>query len=233
MAKSKRQRRGPNEFDQLIKKLIDVRKQKDPTFSIRKMAAEIGVSHVFLVNALNGKGQLPVEYFDRIVRVLQVDSFTERRLVHSFLRVNLKDLTSKSASIKKFSKATRSDFSAFGEPEPSIPPSDSDLAVDQILAEKLSLFSPWYIPVLLDLVATENFSDEPSWMARRLGITKYEAEYAWRFLKDKKLVQLNPQGCWQKTNRNLHQPTNTKLATRQVRDSAIPGTAFYVMEMAH
>ncbi|MGZ5280577.1 MAG: DUF4423 domain-containing protein, partial [Pseudobdellovibrionaceae bacterium] len=63
---------------------------------------------------------------------------------------------------------------------------------------QFSSVSNWYHLAILELTAIQGFSDEPSWIAKRLGIHQKEAELAIHALKEKKLIVQNESGEWKK-----------------------------------
>lgn len=172
------------------------RKQKrNAKYSLRLLATQLGLSHSFLSQVLAEKKSFPIERIDDLIAVLELDEFAERRLIEGLVEDQYGHWKLKSKAVSRFLKKTAHSASA--------PPR----VYDELPTDKLTLLSHWYHLALLDLLASADFQLNFQWIADRLNINSFEAQAAWMFLKENRLVE-EVDGRWKKSDRHLRLPVN-------------------------
>jgi len=77
---------------------------------------------------------------------------------------------------------------------------------EEVPTSQFHILSRWYYLSLLDLCTCKEFTDDPEWIAKRLGITPFEAKRAWQMLLQGRWVKRTETG-WTKSNKHLRFPT--------------------------
>lgn len=172
---------------------IHRKQKKNPKFSLRLMAKNLGLSHSFLSQVLSGKKQFPIDRIDSLIEVLELDDFAKRRLLENIIDSQIDDWKSKSKYLGDHLEL------AIQKTKPSV------RVYEEIPPSKMSLINPWYNMALLDLVESHDFQVNYPWISTRLHISPFQAQAAWTFLVDNKfVVQENEQ--WKKTDLYLRMP---------------------------
>lgn len=84
----------------------------------------------------------------------------------------------------------------------------------EIPKNKLNLLSHWYFIPLLDLSTCVNFQLDFKWIGTQLGITAYEAEFAWNFLVTKGFI-IKQNNRWIKSDKDIRIPTRASQSMVQ------------------
>lgn len=175
--------------------------QKNPKASLRSFATKLGVSAPFLSRVLSGQQVFPVRRFSEVCASLKLDAVAQDDLLQAIAR----DLVRRAFSDadptlqSRLTKAMQAARAAHRSDYALVP--DSDFA----------LLSKWYILPILDLVTCENFRENPTWIASRLGITSEVASHTLGLLK--RFGYLKEQGGrLQKRSQRVRFPTRTAQA---------------------
>lgn len=67
---------------------------------------------------------------------------------------------------------------------------------NQLAIDSFALISDWYHYAILELLKVDSFESNPSWIAKRLGITKSEANFAIERLIRMDLIEVDAQNNW-------------------------------------
>ena len=71
---------------------------------------------------------------------------------------------------------------------------------NQVTIDSFALISDWYHYAILELLKIDSFESNPSWIAKRLGITKSEANIAIERLIRMELIEVDAQNNWKDTS---------------------------------
>ena len=82
------------------------------------------------------------------------------------------------------------------------------LAIQPLKQSQFEIISDWYHYAILELISLSDFSEDPHWMAKRLGITLLEVKTAIENLKSVGLLKKTPEGL-QTTNSFTGTQTDT------------------------
>lgn len=188
-----------NKINTIIKKSLLRKKQENPLLSLRFLAKQMGVKHSFLSEILSGKKKWPLKLLDEVIDILDMDDLNKNILSELLFDEIFKELAKKSKLLKMIRKNRNS-------------LSEGKREIHETFKEEpsttTSLIGRWYFIALLDLVTCEDFQFNFSWISKRLGISLYEAEYAWNFLLTKNYIS-NINGRWKKTDQHLRIPTTS------------------------
>lgn len=182
-----------NKFVDQLRASIQRKQKKNPNYSLRKMAQDIGLSHSFLSQVLSGKKQYPMERLDDLVETLELDDFALRRFIESIIETQMLEWKTKSKTLNRYLKQEFSKSSS------------SVRVYNELPFSKMTLINPWYNMAVLDLVSSEDFKLSYSWLAERLQISSAQAQSAWSFLKENNFIE-EVNGRWQKSERYLRLP---------------------------
>jgi len=157
------------------------RQRKNKTYSLRAFSRDLKLSPSFLSDVVKGKKKLSL---DKALEISQVLGWSWRESQLFLQTAQLGSVKSKRAQLflKKEIQKTEALYGQF-----------KNLKLTQF-----SSVSNWYYMAILELTTIHGFSDEPSWIAKRLGIDLKEAESAMQALKEKKLIVQNELGEWKK-----------------------------------
>lgn len=184
----------------ILKKSIKKKKKDNSKFTLRFMSKTLNISHTFLSDLLNGNKKWPLDLLDKVVDLLEIDDINKNKISEILMDDLLKDLRKKSKLLRSLN--LNSHFNA----QQVINKSDYIEKFDEEPPESTSLLNQWYFISLLDLSTCDEFILDFKWIAKRLGITSYEAEFAWNCLVAQKYVELI-NGRWCKTNQLVRIPT--------------------------
>lgn len=73
---------------------------------------------------------------------------------------------------------------------------ESDLNVVQVEQDQFQIIADWYHYAILELMQLKDFQTKPQWIARELGITKSEAQFAIERLQRAELLEIDSEGIW-------------------------------------
>lgn len=197
---------------EIIKQAIVRIKTKNPAFSNNALAKSVGISSGYISQFLNGKRELSIDTALAISRFLKlsereeqlfIEGLTHNKKVRRTIETNVKERAQESLSLAR-------DYKILFDNE----------------AEYLA---HWYNLALSDLVMCKGFKAHPEWIAKRLAISKIEAEQALSNLIKLKIIE-NKNGKWIKTNARLQMPTKSSRAIIREYHKQALGKAIHHME---
>jgi uncharacterized protein (TIGR02147 family) len=137
------------------------RKAKNGAYSTRAFARDIGMSQSLLSRVMSGKRPLTLKQITGIAILLNLGPEETQRLQENTLY-----WLPKNAKVSRMLREKmRKNGSAAGPLKPFF---DYDEEIFRTIAQ-------WYHYAILELSETQNFKDDPNWIARRLGISPVEA----------------------------------------------------------
>lgn len=190
----------------IIKQSIKRIQLGNPQFSHRALAKKLGISHSFLSALLTEKKKWPLDLLDKMVEVLDLDELSLNQLGAAILEIQLTELKTNSKLMRVFLKKKHSDI--FKTPLQILH------KYSEIPQNKLNILSHWYFIPILDLCTCDNFQLDFKWISAKLGITPYEAEFAWNFLITKGFV-IKQNNQWIKSDKNIRIPTQSSQSLVQ------------------
>lgn len=183
--------------NRLIREVYLDRKGRNPSYSTRAFARDLGISHAYACLLLTGKRKVPAKQAARLAALLKLDAIQSERFLAA-VRVSLVGQVE-----ANFSSSTRN-------------PQFMELELD-----RFQTIQSWYHAALLDLVAMKNFQPDVKWIAKQLGIGAMEVRDAADRLE--RLGLLDRSGKrWTKTQAKLVFPTQKPdAAVRQFHGQMI------------
>lgn len=160
---------------------------RNPAYSLRAMARDLGLSHTYLSLVLNGRKAISARQAEWLGESLRLDPATTSAFVQSAL-----------AAQKR-----RPVRSGPRQPKPA-----EFLKLD---LDKMRILRDWYHFAILDLTQLSNFVPSPAWIGRRLGITADQVKDAAERLERLGLLERSGKS-WRKTSAFLDLPTNRSSA---------------------
>lgn len=147
----------------------------------------MNLSSPFVSRVLSGKSDLPLDRVADFVTHLKIDKISENRLLRSYENPVLQEL----------------------KEEKTLSGRHEEVMADYIeLADKeFHLLERWYFIAILDLAGCRNYSDDPAWIGKRLGISEAHAKEALRFLKAGRFLIQDDGGRWIKSHKQIRIPT--------------------------
>lgn len=135
-----------------------------PQYSLRALARDLKVSPAYASSILSGKRDLPEKRLEDFIKNLELDDIAV---------LQLKNIIS--------------------PPEKKLPPYSNKQLKDDDLdffkkykpldKNKYEILNNWYNIAILDLTTTNDFQNNPKWIAKRLNISQLEVEFAIENLK--------------------------------------------------
>jgi uncharacterized protein (TIGR02147 family) len=169
------------------------RKGKNPSYSTRAFARDIGMSQALLSLILNGKRPLTVKQAAQVAVLLELDSDDSQDLLEAALFSQAKGKNAQKLQERKGTKSANF--------------KDYEL-------ERFKAIQQWWHIAILDLSTTKGFRDDPNWIARRLNISPIEARDAMERLLELGFLE-RTNGKVKKTSAKIYFATkNSELAVR-------------------
>lgn len=166
--------------DVLRRALVD-RVARNPAYSLRAFARDLGISHAYMSLVLSGKRPIPLKRavgFSQAMGLSQQDSL-------AFL-----------------DSCRRAQFDRKVEAAPAKAPRPADSDFFQVQLDQFRFLSEWYHVAILDLTVLDDFQPSERWVADRLGLTLEEVRSAVARLKRLGLLSV-ARGKWKKRHRHF------------------------------
>ena len=142
----------------VIKKALERIQRQNPKFSMRALATQVGVSHVFMMKLLKGAATIPDKKIASIIKALKLDDLSQAELREAMVYDVIKDTLDAFPGLKtKKRKLVAESF-------------------EEYPLKHFSLLDKWYDIVLLDLLTCSREDTSVLAMARALGLTTAEVE---------------------------------------------------------
>lgn len=162
-------------YRQYLQYALQERCAKNPSYSLRAFARQVGVSPSHLSRVLKGQKDISAAAAQRIVRHLNL----KRPEMEHFL-----DLVGWETSEGQAKVLLEKRVSARA----------ASIARRTLRLDVFRLIADWYHLPLLELAATRGFKSDPRWIAAKLGITLPEAKASLRLHLALKLLHLQADG---------------------------------------
>jgi uncharacterized protein (TIGR02147 family) len=140
---------------EILRDILARKANRNPSFSLRAFARDLGVSHTYLSLVLNGKKLLSMGKVIQFSTLLGLDE----READIFVKAGARE-----ARGKAFERAGAKQKP--GARSRRVAESYFELELD-----RLRLLSDWYHIPLLELTLTNDFEMDPKWIGKRLGIS--------------------------------------------------------------
>jgi len=190
---------------EILKGILQAKLKKNPSYSLRAAARDLGVSHGYLSLVLNGKKRLSFERALQVVQFLKTDEARSELLLRSVALESTKNPACRAFLANSLS----------GE-------EDSHTGEFAILElDRFRILSEWYHIAILDLTLVKQFRPDAIWVAARLGIEADQVRIAVARLERLGLLKVTPTS-WIKTTARLALPTNhSERAVREFHEQMI------------
>lgn len=172
---------------------LERKKKRNPSYSLRALARDLGLSAPFLSRMFKGEKPFPEDRFEQVVKALELDLPVRRLLMESILQQAVrKSRIASSVAQELMSSERQSSMASLSK-------------YKEASSREFSVLDRWYNLAVLDLVTCVDFQPDPAWIARRLGIRKEEAAYSFDQLRNHGLVREH-EGKWEKVTEHLRFP---------------------------
>lgn len=175
---------------EILKQAIEERCKKNPSYSLRAAARDLGVSHGYLSLITHGKKRLNFQ------RALQVSQFLKMDDVRSELFLRAVALE----SVKNLASRAFIENSLNGET------SEKSREFATLELDRFRTLSEWFHIAILDLTLLKQFKSDYFWVASELGISVDQVKNAVARLERLGLLEI-AHGKWKKTTAKLFVPT--------------------------
>lgn len=154
------------QFQIFLEKALKRKKEKNPAYSLRAFAKQLGISPSSLSEILKGQRRVSIKIAERIINQLDLTSI-ERASI-------LKDFQEKDSHQKKIQYRQK-----LKEKKEFL----------KMASNQFQLISNWVHLAILSLIKTKNFQYDTQWIAKRLSTTNKNIEKAIKRLIDLELIQ--------------------------------------------
>ncbi len=161
----------------VLRRALVERVSRNPSYSLRAFARDLGISHAYLSLVLSGKRPIPV-----------------KRALHFSQAVGL----DQKASLGFLDSCRRAQFDRKIS-SPVEPKAKSGEEFFSVRLDQFKYLSEWYHVAILDLTTLDCFESSDRWVADRLGLTLEEVRAAVSRLKRLGLLTVS-RGKWKKTH---------------------------------
>lgn len=172
----------------LLKESLSRRIVRNPQYSVRAFARDVGVSAAFMSLVLKGKKKLSIERAQQVARLLKMDVSESDRFVRSVILSQALSKTQNRVARDILEKADATN--------------DTDATFfEHLESDKLRTIEDWYHLAILDLTTTKGFESSPAWIARRLKLSPIVISDAIERLQRLGLLKRTANGTLKKTSR--------------------------------
>lgn len=172
---------------EILRDVLARKMNRNPSFSLRAFARDLGVSHTYLSLVLNGKKALSMK---KVIHFSQLLEFDDRE-ADLFMKAGTRE-----AKGRAFEKAGT-------EPAKSRRKKPGDLEkYFELEIDNFRVLNDWYHIPILELTCTQDFRSDLKWIAQRLSISVEQVRNAVERLKRLNLLA-ERDGRLVKTNESL------------------------------
>ncbi|MGE3756344.1 MAG: TIGR02147 family protein [Pseudobdellovibrionaceae bacterium] len=168
-----------DDYRQLLKALIEKRKSEGKVFSYRWFAKQAGFSSPnFLKLVIDGERNLSDDSIEKVIRVFHLD-----KKEGTFFRILVNLSQAKSSELKQELSEQILKLKGFGKAHP-------------LYEQQYRYYSEWYHVAIRELIASENFEENPEWIASQLNpkISPKMANSALALLAELQMIQRDSNG---------------------------------------
>lgn len=194
-------------YRDVIKNKFENRLKKNPRYSLRAFARDLEVPVSRLSEVLNDKSGLSVFNAEKIAKKLDLSANEKELFLNQVLSEH-----GRSNSSRKNAKKYLSEIET------------KKLDFVEIDLDTFNIISDWYHYALIDLIETQTFKNDSEWMAKRLGINKFQVDQALERLKKCKLIEVK--------NRKLKAINQTVATSSDIPSEAIKNFHRQVLQKA-
>ena len=169
-----------------LRAVLSERLKKNPRYSLRAMAKQLGIQSSQLSEVLNGKANISIPNARRIALKLDL---TKNEAEYFCLWVELE--TERDPLVREGLVSRMKDLNPEGRKV-------SDLSVDLFRQ-----ISDWQHSAILELVNLKNFELAPDSISKKLGISKLEAQVSLDRLERLELLARDAQGKWYRPDNDI------------------------------
>ncbi|MBS1961229.1 MAG: TIGR02147 family protein [Bdellovibrionales bacterium] len=166
--------------------------RRNPHYSIRSFAKALGVSSSALSQILAGKRSISQKVMDRLMAGLELTEAQAADFVSSVYAEKLR------SGNRKISRTLKTRARAAEAAIPSYPSETRPIE-----SAEFGPIAEWYHYAVREMVCKPDFSPDPRWIGRRLGIRAAEAKLSWETLLRHRLVRQDAKGRWAKAEPNI------------------------------
>lgn len=203
-------------YREILKKHFAERLEENPRYSLRAFSRDLAISPSRLSEILNGKQGLSGEWAEKISSRLQMNSRDAEDFYQKVLASDARAKGVRKAAIDRLEQASGQDYLA-------------------VQADTFKIIADWYHFALLELTKLKSFRPSSQWIAKKLGISVYEAKLAGDRLARLGLLEKGRGGRWRLTNQTLTTSNGVpseaiRKFNRQILDKSREAISFQSVE---
>ena len=184
--------------EEILTIYFDRKRSKNPSYSLRALARDLGKSAPFVSQLFRGKRRVPFDLISSLAEVLEMDEMARRELSFSSVFHSALPESIKNDLGETFKVQSTGEFRSY----------------EESLLTEFDLLRNWYYVAILDLVSLKQFQPNPAWIAKKLKISLYQVETALKALFAAGLL-IEKDGRWVKSKHKLR--FSTKASKESVR----------------
>lgn len=146
-----------DDYRAFLKHALEERSRKNKSLSLRSFARNCGLSASSLSRVLTGKRKLTAEVAVKLSYSLGFHANETQHLLHLVALERATKPEDRIKIVKAMSSQKKPAFTVLAE-------------------ESFKVIADWYHFAILSLIKTKDFKAEPGWIAKRLGISNFEAK---------------------------------------------------------
>jgi uncharacterized protein (TIGR02147 family) len=158
---------------QVLKMYFDRKQAARPGFSMRTFAKDLKVTPSFVSECLSGKKSIPLARIPELIDILELDDVAAEHLKRALILENL---------------------SQYGLDLETLKEEKDVLKFQPVPKSQFTLLNPWYNIAIMDLTTCEGFKKDHEWIAKRLGLSRYQVEHSLNQLIASGLLQETEEG---------------------------------------
>lgn len=171
---------------QILNRIWQRLKTENPKeWSLRKTAEKVGISPAYMSLIFSGKKRITAELAEKFLSKMNAASLEKAKIRECFRRESDADLDAVESNSDHLN-------------ETYLVPATADW-----------LLGKWYRLTILDLLTTDNFSSDLTWISQKLGISTEEVSRSLQYFEREGLAAQDSSGHWSKTYTHIRFPADT------------------------
>lgn len=175
---------NPDDYRSVLIKHFEARKIRNPSYSLRSYARDLGWSPSRLSDSINGKGGLSEKKAELIVKKLALPKLEQNLFVAMVAAEHARSAVSRKQAKQKAEKIRI--HSGF----------------QQVSDDAFKVIQDWYHLAIVELLKVKGFRSDPEWISQRLDVSKSTISHALKRLLQSGLLEMKGEKLISPKNRN-------------------------------
>lgn len=176
---------------------FEERRRRNPSYSLRAFARDLGISPERLSSVLNGKYGLSVESAKRVAKKLDLAEAQTELFCLLVEGEHARSQAARKMAKEKIESLTKEPTAHF------------------LTLDAFQVIADWYHFAILELTLVSDFQSNLNWISKKLGISKVEAKLAIERLLRLELLEVDGSGGWKASTETTFAPKGVPAQSKK------------------